>query len=100
VDKLPSLGLPKHDFREISAEEGGTLNKLIRHWANTPLPHGNEASEKRFTDIIKASGSLVLVLQDAHLLWMDKVLSIAQSIFFCLTESLFLIGAHLHACLH
>jgi len=30
--------------------------------ANTPLPHGNEASEKRFTDIIKASGRLVLVL--------------------------------------
>ena len=68
VDKLPPLGLTKHDVWEISAEEGDTLNKLIRRWANTPLPHGNEASEKRFADIIKASGSLVLVLQDAHLL--------------------------------
>jgi hypothetical protein len=68
VDKLPPLGLPKHDVSEISAEEGDTLNKLIRRWANTTLTHGNEASEKRFTDIIKASGSLVLVLQDAHLL--------------------------------
>lgn len=68
VDKLPTLGVPKHDVWEISAEEGDTLNKLIRRWANTPLPHGNEASEQRFTEMIKASGSLVLVLQDAHLL--------------------------------
>ena len=74
VDKLPPLGLTKHDVWEISVEEGDTLNKLIRRWANTPLPHGNEASEKRFADIIKASGSLVLVLQDAHLLKEEQLM--------------------------
>jgi hypothetical protein len=74
VDKLPPLGLTKHDVWEISAEEGDTLNKLIRRWANTPLPHGNEASEKQFADIIKASGNLVLVLQDAHLLKEEQLM--------------------------
>lgn len=62
VNKLPPQGLPPHNVWEISAEEGDTLNKLIRRWANTPLPPGNEASEQRFADMIKASGNLVLVL--------------------------------------
>ncbi len=74
VDKLPPLGLPKHDVWEISAEEGDTLNKLIRRWANTPLPHGSEASEQRFTEILKASASPVLVLHDAHLLREEQLM--------------------------
>lgn len=74
VNKLPPLGLPKYNIWEISAEEGDTPNKLIRRWANTPLPHGNEASEQRFTDMIKASSSLVLVLQDAHLLQREQLM--------------------------
>ncbi len=68
VNKLPPLGLPPYNVWEISVQEGDTLNKLIRRWANTTLPPGNEASEQRFADMIKASDNLALVLQDAHLL--------------------------------
>lgn len=74
VDKLPPPGLSKHDVWEIYAEEGDTLNKLIRRWANTPLPHGNEASEQRFIDMLKATGSPVLVLHDAHLLKAEQLM--------------------------
>ena len=68
VDQLPPLGLPKYDIWEIFAKVGDTRNKLIRRWAKTPLPHGNEASEQQFIEMLKASSNLVLVLHDADLL--------------------------------
>jgi len=68
VDKLPPLGQSKYDIWEISANEGDTRNKLIRRWADTPLPHGNEASEQQFIEMLKASVSPVLVLQNADFL--------------------------------
>ncbi len=77
VDKLPPLGLPKHNVWETYAEEGDTLNKLIRRWANTPLPHGSEASEQRFADMLKAAGSPVLVLHDAHLLKGEQLMGVS-----------------------
>ncbi|MGR9117219.1 MAG: hypothetical protein ACU85E_15795 [Gammaproteobacteria bacterium] len=68
VDKLPPLGLSKYDIWEISANEGDTRNKLIRRWADTSLPHGNEASEQQFIELLKASVSPILVLHNADFL--------------------------------
>lgn len=68
VEKLPPEGAPKRYIWEIDAEEKDTADKLIRRWANTPLPRNSQERQRRFNEMVQSSGSSVLVIYDAHLL--------------------------------
>lgn len=77
VDKLPPLGLSTYDIWEISAKEGDTRNKLIRRWANAPLPHGGDASEQQFIEMLNTSASPVLVLHNADFVKGEQLVEIS-----------------------
>lgn len=73
MQKLPPVGSPKRQVWEAEAEDGDTADKLIRRWAGTSLPRNGEARERRFVEMLNASGPSVLVLHNAHLLRGDRL---------------------------
>lgn len=67
VEQLPQMGL-KRQLWEATAEEKDTSDKLIRRWANVPLPRSSEARQRHFANMASPYGSSVLVIHDAHVL--------------------------------
>lgn len=67
VETLPPMGMRRQRW-EATAEETDTSDKLMRRWANVPLPRSSEARCRHFNEMVAPYGSSVLIIHDAHIL--------------------------------